>query len=96
MVLYHMGRSQARLYSVGVLPEYRGKGLGTSLLHAAEQDALKNECVSLRLEVRQDNPGAIKLYRKYGYNLFGVVPDYYLDNMTALRFEKALLSHPNL
>ena len=93
LVLYNKGTSLARLYSLVVDPDFRGLGLGWCLLEAAEKDALENECVIMRLEVREDNQGAIALYRKHGYRVFGVVPDYYEDHVSALRFEKNLVPH---
>lgn len=93
LVLYNRGTSLARLYSIVVDPDFRGLGLGLKLLESAEKDALDNECVIMRLEVRQDNEGAIALYRKHGYRLFDTVSDYYEDHMSALRFEKNLVPH---
>jgi ribosomal protein S18 acetylase RimI-like enzyme len=93
LVLYRNGTSLARLYSIVVHPDFRGLGLGVKLLESAERDALENNCVIMRLEVRQDNATAINLYEEHGYRLFGVVPDYYEDNEKALRFEKRLVPH---
>ena len=39
MVAFHAGTSLARLYSFAVDPPFRGQGVGTRLLHAAEQAA---------------------------------------------------------
>jgi ribosomal protein S18 acetylase RimI-like enzyme len=96
IILYNVGTSLARLYSLGVGLDFRGLGVGVALLRAAEQDALDNDCVAMRLEVRRDNTAAIQLYQKNGYKQFDVVPDYYEDHTEALRFEKKLVSHPNL
>jgi ribosomal protein S18 acetylase RimI-like enzyme len=93
LILYRKGTSLARLYSIVVHPDFRGLGLGLKLLGAAEKDALENDCVIMRLEVRKDNANAISLYEGNGYRLFGVVPDYYADHETALRFEKQLVPH---
>lgn len=93
MVLFNRGTSLARLYSLGVDPEIRGCGIGAKLLNAAEQDALSNDCVTMRLEVRKDNSYAIKLYAENGYRKFDAVPDYYEDHMEALRLEKHLVPH---
>jgi ribosomal protein S18 acetylase RimI-like enzyme len=93
LVLYNKGTSLARLYSIVVHPDFRGLGLGCVLLEAAEKDALENDCVTMRLEVRRDNEAAIGLYREHGYRLFQTVPDYYEDHMEALRFEKGLVPH---
>ncbi len=93
LVLYRSGTSLCRLYSIAVDPDFRGLGLGRSLLEAAEADALENECVIMRLEVRADNDGAIALYREHGYRQFASVPDYYEDHSEALRFERHLVPH---
>ena len=90
MLLFHAGTSLARLYSLAVDSHHRGKGIAHALLEAAEKAALDRGCISLRLEVRKDNPGAIHLYEKHGFSLFGTRPDYYEDHMTALRYEKRL------
>lgn len=93
LVLFHTGTSLARMYSIAVAPETRGAGLGSTLIEAAEDAALKRGCVYMRLEVRPDNAGAIALYRKHQYRQFGVVDDYYEDHADALRFEKLLVPH---
>jgi len=93
LVLFRSGTSLCRLYSLAVDPDFRGLGVGAKLLEAAEADALENECVIMRLEVRADNLGAISLYKKRGYRQFGSVPDYYHDHSEALRFERNLVPH---
>jgi len=90
IVLLHGNTSLARLYSLAVAPEWRGRGLAQQLLAAAEAGAAEQGCVELRLEVREDNAGAIALYQRLGYRRFGYVSDYYEDHQPALRMEKQL------
>lgn len=90
MILFRAGTGMARLYSIAVAQERSGAGLGRKLLTAAEEAAKKHERIILRLEVREDNAGAIALYRKSGYRQIGRLEDYYEDGMAALRFEKLL------
>lgn len=90
LVLFHEGTSLARLYSLAVMPQGRGRGLGEALVRACEITAADHACVSMRLEVRRDNAGAIALYERLGYRRFKVVPDYYEDHMEALRYEKRI------
>lgn len=90
LVLFHAGTSLARLYSLAVSDAARGHRLGERLLRAAEDQALAEGCVALRLEVRPDNVAAIALYERLGYRLFGVLPDYYEDHSEALRYEKRI------
>lgn len=88
MVAFHAGTPLARLYSFAVDPSFRGRGVATRLLNAAEQAAIARDCTGLRLEVRRDNTPAIALYMGNGYREFGVHTDYYEDHMDALRLEK--------
>lgn len=90
LVLFHAGTSLARLYSLAVDARARGLGLGERLMHAAEEQAVAEGCVAMRLEVRTDNAGAIALYERLGYHTFGVLPDYYEDHASALRYEKRI------
>lgn len=90
LVLFRTGASSARLYSIAVAPGRQGKGTGGFLLDAAERATVARACHTLRLEVREDNGGAIALYRRRDYRPSGRREDYYEDGMPALRFEKTL------
>jgi ribosomal protein S18 acetylase RimI-like enzyme len=90
LVLFRESAGVARLYSIGVAPQFAGRGIGATLLAAAENAALERNCRALRLEVHEENPKAIAVYRGSGYDEFGGHPDYYEDGATALRFEKRL------
>jgi ribosomal-protein-alanine acetyltransferase len=90
MVLFNIGTSLARMYSLAVDPAARGRGIGRQLIMAAESRVLEHDCISMRLEVRRDNNYSVKLYEKLGYKQFGTLPDYYEDHMEALRYEKYL------
>lgn len=91
LLLYRRGTSLARLYSLAVLPEYRGGALASSLMNELEQCARHHDCVYLRLEVRPDNERAIALYRRLGYRQFDRKLDYYEDHSEALCFEKRII-----
>lgn len=91
MVLFNAGTSLARLYSIAVDPARRGEGVARRLVEAAEDAAVGQECVAMRLEIRRDNQASIELFTHLGYRQFGTRRDYYEDAMEALRFEKRLL-----
>lgn len=93
LVLFRTGTSLARLYSIAVAAQQRGRGVGQALLERAEDAAREHECVSMRLEIRVDNSAGERLYRKMGYRPFGTYPDYYEDHAAALRMEKSLVAH---
>lgn len=59
-----------RTWYVNVLasyPDYRGKGIGLSLLEAAESHAVANDCPGLSLIVSDGNTGARRLYDRFGF-----------------------------
>ncbi len=88
VVLFRKGFASARLYSLVVSPESRGRGVARALLARAEEGARERGAVSMRLEVRADNDAAIALYRKVGYEVVGTTADYYQDHSEALRMLK--------
>ncbi|QBB72245.1 GNAT family N-acetyltransferase [Pseudolysobacter antarcticus] len=90
LLFFRRGQDIARLYSIAVAHEARGQGLGEKLLLACEHAAIARGCKRLRLEVRQDNPGAQRLYERLGYQRFGARSGYYEDGADAWRYEKAL------
>jgi ribosomal protein S18 acetylase RimI-like enzyme len=55
-------------------PEYRGLGLGTSLLEAAHMLASEAGCNELSLEVFEQNDGAVRLYERHGYREIARLP----------------------
>lgn len=90
MLLFNIGTSLARLYSLAIDPEYQGKGIGHDLITAAEEVATDRNCITLRLEIRKDNIPSIRFFEKHGYKQFDVLEDYYEDHMEGLRYEKSL------
>ncbi len=91
VVVFFRGNSRiARLYSIAVDGRARGRGLGAALLHAVELRARRCGCTLLRLEVRQDNSGAIRLYERLGYRRFAARAGFYEDGADAWRYEKEL------
>ncbi len=77
----------AWIATIGVLPEYQGRGIGTSLLLAAEA---RLTVPRVRLCVRISNATAIHLYEHQGYKRISTWPNYYGDGENALVMEKLL------
>jgi len=77
----------AWIATIGVLPEYRQRGIGTALLQACEANA---RMPRVRLNVRVSNDPAIRLYKQLGYFQVGLWPRYYQDGEDALILEKQL------
>jgi ribosomal-protein-alanine N-acetyltransferase len=75
----------AWIATLGVLPEYRRQGIGRALLLECEK---RLNTSRLRLCVRLDNDGAIRLYEQEGYARVGIWTKYYTDGGDALVMEK--------
>ena len=90
LVLMRSRSRVARLYSIAVAAAQRGRGVGDRLLADAERQARRSGASLLRLEVRPDNSGAIRLYTQHGYAPIGTYPNYYADGAGALRYQKTL------
>jgi [ribosomal protein S18]-alanine N-acetyltransferase len=92
-VLFRPRSRVANLYSVAVMPELAGRGLGRTLIAAAEEAAAMRGAICLRLEVQVENAPAIARYRKSGFRLLGRRTAYYDNGGDAFRFEKRLVPH---
>ena len=60
---------------MGIVPAYRGRGLGFRLLNTALEQARGAGFVRIELDVYADNMRAIALYEKVGFVREGVVRD---------------------
>lgn len=57
---------------MGVVPEFRGQGIGERLIVAALEKAKDRGLTRIELTVRESNLPAIKLYQKVGFEIEGV------------------------
>lgn len=84
-----VNQSMAWIATVGVLPEYQGRGIGAALMQSCEAHM---NVSTVRLNVRVSNHIAIHLYKRLGYREVGLWPAYYQDGEDALVMEKYLNS----
>ncbi len=71
---------EAHVTTIGVHPDFRGKGAGELLFLGLADIAQDMTALRLTLEVRVSNSSAQALYRKYGLEIAGVRKRYYSDN----------------
>jgi len=67
------------ILNLAVHPDYRKKGLATSLLQRAFEICKKKGIAKSFLDVKVSNTPAIELYKKFGYVQIGVRKKYYPD-----------------
>lgn len=79
VVGYRSAENEGHIFSVGVKEEYRGRGIGTALIHAICDIFVANGLRYARLEVRDSNKGAQKLYRSIGFVSCWTEKKYYSD-----------------
>lgn len=65
------GDRRAYLYSFQVMEMFRGKGIGTRLIQQAETILKQNHYQEASIAVAKDNAGALRLYRRHQYHVFG-------------------------
>lgn len=94
LVLFHGATNLARLYSIAIAQDARGKGIAAKLLQALETASVNRQRFFMRLEVAKDNAAAIRLYESAGYVAFGTYEDYYEDHRDALRMQKIIRDAP--
>jgi len=74
------------LISIAVHGDSRGRGIGTALMAALQQELEKGR--PFRLEVRKGNLPALEFYRRHGFHETGIVEGYYSDGEDAVLMER--------
>lgn len=82
----------ADVQTIGVRSDHEGKGIGSELLTALIDEAKRGGAIDLLLEVRQDNPRAQQLYRRFGFQHIHTRPRYYRGGVDALIMQLSLIS----
>lgn len=78
---YADGWQRAYLYSLRVRPDWQRQGIGSALIKAAETALRTRRFTVAVIAVRKDNPEALRLYQRLGYQIFAEDPGQwdYLD-----------------
>lgn len=79
-----------RIYKITVNPDFQGRGLGTRLLLAMEQEFRNLQMKRCCAEVRVSNLASQHMFSRNGYRFDQRLPRYYDDGEDALKFWKNL------
>lgn len=86
-IAYIPYKSSLRIYSVIVLPEQRGKGIGSLLITEVEVIAKVLGKKKVSLECKKD---LLPFYTKLGYKVTRCLPSYYDDGSQGYKMEKKI------
>jgi ribosomal protein S18 acetylase RimI-like enzyme len=70
--------AHSAVLGMGLLPEFRGKGIGKRLIERTLAAAREVGFHRVELTVREDNLNAIELYKKIGFEIEGLQRDAFL------------------
>ena len=70
---------EIHINNVAILPELRGRGMGTALMHRVFEEARQLGAKRATLEVRASNQGARRLYERLGFYVAGTRRGYYTN-----------------
>ena len=73
---------------IAVQEQYRRRGVGSALLHAAISIAVTKRRVEfVTLHVSPENTRAVYLYHRFGFKVAATLHDYYLPGKDAYKME---------
>lgn len=77
----------ARLYSLAVAPQYRGRGLARSLMEIMLKELKRRDYSRCRLEVETANIIAYNIYKSMGFYAIASLSKYYENGADGTRME---------
>jgi len=87
-ILALIHRREARIYSLGISPLYRHRGIGSLLMERLLKELTEQGFSHTTLEVRSDSRDAIALYRRYGFETVKTVKGFYKDGCDAYKMRR--------
>lgn len=82
---------ETEILTFGITPARRGKGFGYGLLGGICDYARTINSKAIFLEVSNNNPAGISLYKGYGFEQVGLRKKYYADRSDALIYRLKLI-----
>lgn len=89
MVLIMSGALVGYIQTVGVMPEWRNKGIGSKLLKFAE-DMIFTKASNVFMCVSSFNKKAQELYKRLGYETIGELKDYIVPGHSEILLRKTI------
>ncbi len=89
LVLDLQGSFVGYLRTVCVAPEFRNRGIGTSLIHFAE-DRIFRDHPNVFMLVSSFNPAAQRLYDRLGYQVVGELKDFVVKGHSEILLRKTI------
>ena len=83
-------RGSGHIITIDVIAAARRSGVGSLLLHAAEDRLRTVRCRVVELETAVDNVSALSFYKRHGYDVVRTFPRYYSNGVDALVLSKEL------
>ncbi|HKJ79264.1 MAG TPA: GNAT family N-acetyltransferase [Prolixibacteraceae bacterium] len=77
-----------RIFSIAVLPEFQGKGIGKLILEEILQIAKSKNYERISLEVKKNDKRLTGFYENAGFKSTTALPDYYAHGEDGIRMEK--------
>ncbi len=90
IILLRRSIANARVYSLNVHPDYRGRGFASSLMDTAIKLLKKKGFKNITLEVGINNQAALNLYISKGFTVDKKLKNYYKNGDDALHLIKRL------
>ncbi|MCL7411774.1 MAG: ribosomal protein S18-alanine N-acetyltransferase [Methanosarcinaceae archaeon] len=79
VVGYQLNENEGRIFSLAVKDGYKGRGIGTRLIHSILKVFYENTFQTASLEVRISNVRAQQLYQRIGFVPCWIEKKYYFD-----------------
>ncbi len=89
-LVVHLRKKTLRIFSIGVLPKFQGKGVGLKLLNQAFSRSLAAQVEKISLEANAADEKLIRWYTNKGFVIKATLPDYYAEGKSAYRMVYSL------
>ncbi len=89
-LILHMHRKSLRIFSIAVLPEFQGLGIGLKLLNQAFTRSFASHYEKITLEVNPNDEKVIQWYKNKGFVETERLPDYYGKGIDGVRMQTSI------